>query len=70
MTGSYRTKYTVYLPYTAVGTSGSRYEGYTAITVSGDDSITASGASMKTLGCGPAGLPERRLCDVQAARGE
>lgn len=50
VTGSYRTKYTVYLPYTAVGTSGSRYEGYTAITVSGDDSITASGASMKTLG--------------------
>ena len=40
VTGSYRTKYTVYLPYTAVGTSGSRYEGYTAITVSGDDSIT------------------------------
>ncbi len=50
VTGSYRTKYTVYLPYTAVGTSGSRYEGYTAVTVSGDDSITASGASMKTLG--------------------
>ena len=50
VTGSYRTKYTVYLPYTVVGTSGSRYEGYTAITVSGDDSITASGASMKTLG--------------------
>ena len=50
VTGSYRTKYTVYLPYTAVGTSGSRYEGCTAITVSGDDSITASGASMKTLG--------------------
>ncbi len=49
VTGSYRTKYTVYLPYTAVGTSGSRYEGYTAITVSGDDSITASGASKKTL---------------------
>ena len=49
VTGSYRTKYTVYLPYTAVGTSGSRYEGYTAITVSGDDSITASGASMKAL---------------------
>ena len=29
VTGNYRTKYTVYLPYTAVGTSGSRYEGYT-----------------------------------------
>lgn len=56
MTGSYRTKYTVYLPYTAVGTSGSRYEGYTAITVSGDDSITASGASMKTLGAADAVL--------------
>lgn len=54
VTGSYRTKYTVYLPYTAVGTSGSRYEGYTAITVSGDDSITASGASMKTLGAADA----------------
>lgn len=56
VTGSYRTKYTVYLPYTAVGTSGSRYEGYTAITVSGDDSITASGASMKTLGAADAVL--------------
>lgn len=56
VTGSYRTKYTVYLPYTAVGTSGSRYEGYTAITVSGDDSITASGASMKTLGAAEAVL--------------
>ena len=56
VTGSYRTKYTVYLPYTAVGTSGSRYEGYTAITVSGDDSITASGASMKTLGTADAVL--------------
>lgn len=56
VTGSYRTKYTVYLPYTAVGTSGSRYEGYTAIIVSGDDSITASGASMKTLGAADAVL--------------
>lgn len=56
VTGSYRTKYTVYLPYTAVGTFGSRYEGYTAITVSGDDSITASGASMKTLGAADAVL--------------
>lgn len=56
VTGSYRTKYTVYLPYTAVGTSGSRYEGYTAITVSGDDSITASGASMKMLGAADAVL--------------
>lgn len=56
VTGSYRTKYTVYLPYTAVGTSGSRYEGCTAITVSGDDSITASGASMKTLGAADAVL--------------
>lgn len=56
VTGSYRTKYTVYLPYTAVGTSGSRYEGYTAITVSGDDSITASGASMKALGAADAVL--------------
>ena len=56
VTGSYRTKYTVYLPYTVVGTSGSRYEGYTAITVSGDDSITASGASMKTLGAADAVL--------------
>ena len=56
VTGSYRTKYTVYLPYTAVGTSGSRSEGYTAITVSGDDSITASGASMKTLGAADAVL--------------
>lgn len=56
VTGNYRTKYTVYLPYTAVGTSGSRYEGYTAITVSGDDSITASGASMKTLGAADAVL--------------
>lgn len=56
VTGSYRTKYTVYLPYTAVGTSGPRYEGYTAITVSGDDSITASGASMKTLGAADAVL--------------
>ena len=56
VTGSYRTKYTVYLPYTAIGTSGSRYEGYTAITVSGDDSITASGASMKTLGAADAVL--------------
>lgn len=56
VTGSYRTKYTVYLPYTAVGTSGSRYEGYTAITVSVDDSITASGASMKTLGAADAVL--------------
>lgn len=56
VTGSYQTKYTVYLPYTAVGTSGSRYEGYTAITVSGDDSITASGASMKTLGAADAVL--------------
>ena len=56
VTGSYRTKYTVYLPSTAVGTSGSRYEGYTAITVSGDDSITASGASMKTLGAADAVL--------------
>lgn len=56
VTGSYRTKYTVYLPYTAVGTSSSRYEGYTAITVSGDDSITASGASMKTLGAADAVL--------------
>ena len=56
VTGSYRTKYTVYLPYTAVGTSGSRYEGYTALTVSGDDSITASGASMKTLGAADAVL--------------
>ena len=56
VTGSYRTKYTVYLPYTAVGTSGSRYEGYTAITVSGDDSITASGASMKTLSAADAVL--------------
>lgn len=56
VTGSYRTKYTVYLPYTAVGTSGSRYEGYTAITVSGDDSITASGASMKSLGAADAVL--------------
>lgn len=56
VTGSYRTKYTVYLPYTAVGTSGSRYEGYTAITVSGDNSITASGASMKTLGAADAVL--------------
>ena len=56
VTGSYRSKYTVYLPYTAVGTSGSRYEGYTAITVSGDDSITASGASMKTLGAADAVL--------------
>ena len=54
VTGSYRTKYTVYLPYTAVGTSGSRYEGYVAVTVSGDDSITASGASMKTLGAADA----------------
>lgn len=56
VTGSYRTKYTVYLPYTAVGTSGSRYEGCTAITVSGDDSITASGASMKMLGAADAVL--------------
>ena len=48
VTGSYRTKYTVYLPYTVVGTSGSRYEGYTAITV--------SGASMKTLGAADAVL--------------
>ena len=56
VTGSYRSKYTVYLPYTAVGTSGSRYEGYTAITVSGDDSITASGASMKMLGAADAVL--------------
>ena len=55
VTGSYRTKYTVYLPYTAVGTSGSRYEGYTAITVSGDDSITASGQTSDELYYGRGG---------------
>lgn len=50
LTGTYRTKYTVYLSYTAVGVSGTQHTGFCAITVSGEDTVTASGASMKTLG--------------------
>ena len=48
VTGTYTTKYTVYIPYTAVGTSGTRYEGYTAVTVSNDDTMTSVGASLKS----------------------
>ena len=48
VTGTYTTKYTVYIPYTAVGTSGTRYEGYTAVTVSNDDTMTGVGASLKS----------------------
>ena len=48
MTGTNTTKYTVYIPYTAVGTSGTRYEGYTAVTVSNDDTMTGVGASLKS----------------------
>lgn len=47
--GTYTTKYTVYIPFTATGTSGSTYNGYAAVTVSGDDTITAVGASMKSI---------------------
>lgn len=42
--GSCRTRYTVRILYTAVGTAGTRYEGTVVVTVSGDDTITASGA--------------------------
>lgn len=49
LTGSCRTRYTVRIPYTAVGTGGTRCEGVAAITVSGDDTITASGALLKVL---------------------
>lgn len=48
VTGTYTTKYTVYIPYTAVGTSGTRYEGYTAVIVSNDDTMTSVGASLKS----------------------
>lgn len=48
VTGTYTTKYTVYIPYTAVGTSGTRYEGYTAVIVSNDDAMTSVGASLKS----------------------
>lgn len=47
--GSCRTRYTVRILYTAVGTAGTRYEGTVVVTVSGDDTITASGAFLKTL---------------------
>ena len=47
--GSCRTRYTVRILYTAVGTAGTRYEGTVGVTVSGDDTITASGAFLKTL---------------------
>ena len=49
LTGSCRTRYTVRLPFTAVGTDGTRCEGVAVITVSGDDTITASGAFLKSL---------------------
>ena len=49
LTGSYRTRYTVCIPYTAVGTAGTRCEGNAVVTVSGDSTITASGAFLKTL---------------------
>ena len=49
LTGSCRTRYTVRLPFTAVGTDGTRCEGVAVITVSGDDTITASGAFLKAL---------------------
>ena len=47
--GTYTTKYTVYIPYTATGTSGSTYNGFMAVNVSGDDTLTAVGASMKSI---------------------
>ena len=47
--GSCRTRYTVRIPYTAVGTGGTRCEGTVLVTVSGDDTITASGAFLKAL---------------------
>ena len=49
LTGSCRTRYIVRIPYTAVGTGGTRCEGVVAVTVSGDDTITASGAFLKAL---------------------
>ncbi|MFQ9062672.1 MAG: S-layer homology domain-containing protein [Oscillospiraceae bacterium] len=49
LTGSYRTRYTVCIPFTAVGTAGTRCEGSAVVTVSGDSTITASGAFLKTL---------------------
>ena len=48
-TGSCRTRYTVRIPCTAVGTDGTRCEGTVVVTVSGDDTITASGAFLKAL---------------------
>ena len=48
--GTYTTKYTVYIPYTATGTSGSTYNGYCAVSVTNGDAMTATGASFKTLG--------------------
>ena len=49
LTGSCRTRYTVRLPFTAVGTDGTRCEGVAVITVPRDDTITASGAFLKSL---------------------
>ena len=49
LTGSYRTRYTVCIPFTAVGTAGTRCEGSAVVTVSGDSTVTASGAFLKTL---------------------
>lgn len=49
LTGSCRTRYTVRIPFTAVGTAGTRCEGSAVITVSGDGTITASGAFLKAL---------------------
>lgn len=68
LTGSYRTRYTVCIPFTAVGTAGTRCEGSAVVTVSGDSTVTASGAFLKTLdaarsyraaisGCGLRQLP-------------
>ena len=49
LSGSCRTRYTVRIPFTAVGTDGTRFAGSAAVTVSGDSTVTASGAFLKTL---------------------
>lgn len=49
LTGSCRTQYTVRIPYNAVGTAGTSCGGAAAVTVSGDNTVTAAGAALKTL---------------------